>query len=289
MPRFDMPLTRPALLRELYGFDFTDELFAFWDWHQGLSSEDKRTFADVLGLALVGPFDVLAGRFDGASPRYPAVLHWRYVLDPPEFFTVLSGNIDKLHWGYWFDDPGRKEPVVAHYYAADAYELKRDVSLFAALENHIERRREGVEERLEYDPAGAEDYRKELEVLAAFCAKLPETKEPTSVRKTIAATPEGMGIVAPPETYARPWPSTPDVIDEAAIVELVDRELAAGRPGTVLFIGRSIWEPARTLAFEVLARAYGALDRAPLVKIVEAHRAHPALPDLDILSYGSGE
>ena len=104
---------RRRQLRELYGIDFPDELFAFADWHASLSREAARAFHEVLGITLHGPFDVLAGKLDGLVLRYPAVLHWRYQYDPPEMFTVWTGDTDGLHWGYWFDDPERLPPVVA--------------------------------------------------------------------------------------------------------------------------------------------------------------------------------
>ena len=55
----------------------------------------------------LNPFEVLAGRFDGRVPRNSLLLHWRYYDDPPEFFTVLAGGTDGLHWGYFLDDPPR--------------------------------------------------------------------------------------------------------------------------------------------------------------------------------------
>jgi len=64
-------------LRELYPIEFPDELYELWEWHGGLAGEPARAFGRVLGIRLVGPFDVLAGKFDGRELCYPAVLHWR--------------------------------------------------------------------------------------------------------------------------------------------------------------------------------------------------------------------
>src|SRR5262249_35544310 len=114
---------RRRQLRELYGIDFPDELFAFAEWHQSLTKTAAEAMSEVLGVTLHGAFDVLAGKFDGRALRYPALLHWRYQYDPPEMFTVMVGNVDGLHWGYWFDDPGRLPPVVASFYARDSVDL----------------------------------------------------------------------------------------------------------------------------------------------------------------------
>ena len=64
---------------------------------------------------------MLSGRFDGRSPRLSPLLHWACcILDPPEFFTVLLGNVDRLHWGLYLDDPADEgRGCVASYYAND--------------------------------------------------------------------------------------------------------------------------------------------------------------------------
>ena len=69
---------------------------------------------------------MLSGRFDIHTPRLSPLLHWRYYLDPPEFFTVLAGGMDKLHWGYYLDDPAGGRGCVASYYANDASSLSTD-------------------------------------------------------------------------------------------------------------------------------------------------------------------
>jgi hypothetical protein len=39
-----------ARLRELYGFDFPDELFEVAAWHRALTGEAARAFGEVLGI-----------------------------------------------------------------------------------------------------------------------------------------------------------------------------------------------------------------------------------------------
>src|SRR3954469_8750411 len=130
---------RRARLRAEYGFDFPDDFYRFWDLASRLSPlEPLHAFGD-LGVALVGPFEVLAGRFDGRVPKHSLLLHWRYHLDPPEFFTVLAGGSDGLHWGYYLDDPDGGGGCIASYYAQDAFELSVDGdTLFEAVRLHLE-------------------------------------------------------------------------------------------------------------------------------------------------------
>jgi hypothetical protein len=62
---------------------------------------------DLVGLQLVGPFDILAGKHKGVTrnrhgkrPNY--LLHWRYYYDPPEFQTVIRDLGDnQFHLGYF--------------------------------------------------------------------------------------------------------------------------------------------------------------------------------------------
>ena len=61
--------------------------------------------APALKLHLVGPFDVLAGKFHvprRANGAPNCLLHYRYYYDPPELMTVLKGEDDTLfHMGYF--------------------------------------------------------------------------------------------------------------------------------------------------------------------------------------------
>jgi len=60
-------------------------------------------FLPSLGLQLVGPYDVLAGKTRRTVGRCPNYLcHWRYYYDPPEFLTVVRGDDTKqFHMGYY--------------------------------------------------------------------------------------------------------------------------------------------------------------------------------------------
>ena len=67
-----------------------------------LSSE---SFLKTLGLQLVGPYDILAGKHKKSSKKGGApcwLRHWRYYYDPPEFMTVIRGDDKTLfHMGYF--------------------------------------------------------------------------------------------------------------------------------------------------------------------------------------------
>lgn len=65
-------------------------------------------FAEALvssvGLKLVGPYDILAGKHKKAkkSTELNFNLHWRFFYDPPEFQTIIVGDSKtQYHMGYF--------------------------------------------------------------------------------------------------------------------------------------------------------------------------------------------
>ncbi len=296
---------RRARLRAEYGFDFPDDFHRFWEFANRLAPLEPLRALEPLGMALVGPFEVLAGRFDGRVPRHSLLLHWRYYDDPPEFFTVLAGRGDGLHWGYYLDDPDRGEGCLASYYARDAYELSVDGdTLFEALRLH-----------LEYGHAEEEDAGSQ-EVLAELRQRLmkygsgdrPEVGEEYTERyagvsrreeRVVAETMEGMGIVVPPDRY-RPlslarrklWATLRRSRDPIDLVEQARTALALGYPGTALQLGKDLWAttgPRRTAyAVELLDSAYAALGRETLRRVLQTHVANRELESVDILEGEEG-
>jgi hypothetical protein len=303
-------------LRELYGFDWPDDLFRFWDFARRLQPLNPlEALAEPLGIVLVGPFEVLAGRFNGRTPRYSQVLHWRYYDDPPEFFTVLAGDTDGLHWGYYLDDPGPgrvSRPTVASYYARDAFELSADGdSLFEAVRLAVEHAQRDNEDYLAEDSENAPRYTEKLRqigrlrerVLAVATADRTETGDEYLSRYSgswarsewvVARTLKGMGIVVPEGTY-RPlslsdrelWKRLRRNPDPAEVVEEARQAVREGFPGTALKLGKDLWAltGARRTAYavELLTMAYEALGRDVLRHILKTHQANRNLPSVDIL------
>jgi hypothetical protein len=305
---------RRARLRAEYGFDFPEDFYAFWEFANRLSPLDPlHALADPLNVTLVGPFEVLAGRFDGRVPRHSLLLHWRYYDDPPEFFTVLSGHTDGLHFGYFLDEPDRGGGCVAHYYARDAYEFTVDGdTLFEAARLELELSCRDWEEYRDDDPENADEYDTDLEKAAALRRRLteyatgdrPETGDEyaelylgDSSRndRVVAETMEGMGVVAPAGLY-RPL-SLPDErlwrllrrkgTDPAGVVEEARRALRDGFPATALKLGKDLWATTGArkaeYAYELLDAAYQALGRETPRRVLQTHRANRDLPSVDIL------
>lgn len=304
---------RRQRLRAEYGFDFPEGLFQFWAWVNRLAPlAPLEALGESLDLTLVGPFEVLAGRFDGRVPRHSLLLHWRYYDDPPELFTCLAGGGDGLHWGYYLDDPAAGEGCVASYYAQDAYELSVDGdNLFEAVRLHLEYLHSDAETDREGDEDNANQYDLDLARLDDLRQRLmkqatgdrPEVGEEytdlyagTSEREesVVAETMEGMGIVVAPEQYrplsvedGRLWRRLRKQDDPAKLVGEARRALREGHPGTALKLGKDLWAigGGRRMAYaiELLGEAYEALGRGDLLRVLQTHVANRELPSVDIL------
>lgn len=85
-----------------------EDFYHFWQFYQELESKKPyEALLSSLGLQLVGPFDILAGKHKAARSSQPNYhLHWRYFYDPPEFQTIVKGDSKtQHHMGYYRDSP----------------------------------------------------------------------------------------------------------------------------------------------------------------------------------------
>lgn len=73
-----------------------DDFFAFWSFCEAESKNNSKpeNLFKKFGLSLVGPFDVLAKKFDNVDPFEPGdyLRHWRFYYDPPEFQVRTISN-----------------------------------------------------------------------------------------------------------------------------------------------------------------------------------------------------
>jgi hypothetical protein len=304
---------RRRQLRALYGLDFPEDFFLFWQFAtRRRPLEPLAAIAEATDMHLVGPFEVLAGRFDARRPKYSQLLHWRYYLDPPEFFTVLAGGGDGLHLGYYLDDPASGQGCLAYYYAADVFEFAvAGDTLFEAVRLELEDTCGTCLLDRSYFPEHARDFEATLRSVDRLRADLcrygtadqPERGEEyvdkyggVSAReqRVVAATQDNIGIVVPAQLY-RPLSLTDRKLwarlrRDANPRDLVDEALQAlgeGFPGTALKLGKDLWaaggEHQTMYSYELLDAAYAALGREELRRVLREHRAQRELPTVDIL------
>ena len=293
-----------AALRDLYGFEFPDDFFAFAAFAREATEE---ALWDLIGIRLEAPFRLVEPAWKQETPQR----EWagRYYLDPPEFFTVLSGAGDGLHWGYYLDDPDNDPATrcVASYYSNDAFDLTEDgADLWDAVRSQLEHTQ--LSNR-DYWGANDADERDEtmrktdaLRTLLQFygASERPEVMEAYTERdesaspradKIVAPTEEGMGIVLPAELYR----ALPDSQTEAALRAILEPtdpqeivketvrdalQLARdGFPGAALQLGKDWWG-IHPVAFDLLDAAYATLDRPTLRRFLQVARDYQAHCDV---------
>lgn len=262
-----------------YPVEFPDEIFEFWDFARA----NTELLAD-LGVHTDGPFALLDGKpLDGDWPRF--------YRDPPEFFTVMTGDTDGLHWGYWFDAPGEQPPVVASYHHADAFQLSATRSLFEAVRNELEGHWVSAEDNKLDDPDEADHYDRQLErytrlreELSRYALREREevgevyrnryvfTSEKALPRYPVAKTRNGMGIVASAAQYealpgkdrfVEQYDFKPSADDVAKMVAFAEEAAATGRPATALKLGHDLWPYAEHAerSYSMLRLGYAGLQR----------------------------
>ncbi|MGB1216853.1 MAG: ADP-ribosylation family protein, partial [Saprospiraceae bacterium] len=121
-------MTAQNQIKNIYGFDFPSDFFSFYKFIERINNDKELVGEYNKGLGLLGMypgkiFDVFNSDFN--SRNLDLIKEGRYEADPPEFFTVLQGDTDGLHWGYYFDAPSTQtvELWVASYYARDAFSI----------------------------------------------------------------------------------------------------------------------------------------------------------------------
>ncbi|RLS37638.1 MAG: DUF2228 domain-containing protein [Planctomycetota bacterium] len=306
-PAQTMASRRRELLVKLYGFDFPEDFHNFFAACRAEKPlEPLRALEDNLGLRLVGPFEVLAGRFDTVSPPAPMVLQARRRSDLPEFFTVLEEIDGGRRIGYFLDDPDRGGPLavaVADTESGPGIQIEAN-ALAWVLRLWLE---EAVAE-MEGDPELVGDdqasvFRASLEALRApldrllnraglpavpltgqaFIESMPEQHERDALIGL--ATQDGSGVVAPFEVCQTRM--DPRRVQEAIwrtkglawLMRKADSALCRGQAGVALAIGREMWSTGtrkrRGMAAAILEKAYLALGRHSLARVVQADRAYP--------------
>lgn len=99
------------IIKSKFLIQMPDDFYEFWKFCKQLRHFDPVNAFKQHGLTLVGPYDVLAGKYSEYDSDETYWLHWRYYYDPPEFITVLKGDDNSgYHIGYFRDVPG-EHPV----------------------------------------------------------------------------------------------------------------------------------------------------------------------------------
>jgi hypothetical protein len=293
---------RRKQLREWYGLNFPDDLFAVWELAKELRPKAPRDAFEAIALHLDGVFDVLAGQFDRKRPDGPLWTHGMSYQDPPEFFTIFWGECDGYHLGLWFDDPAEPPSCVVSYYNNDAYDLSHfPADLFLTLRRELEHSYESILEYSEDDPDDAHYYRKQLrqhdELREALRPRMPGATrrrkqtgqeyldryadQDVDDSRVVAYTWGHECITAPQALYRDPsadnetiWREVRTPAGAARWLSEAERALQQGYPATALKLGKDIWHlaPKKAVAgaCAVMEAAYHDLGRPLLAQVLRA-------------------
>lgn len=118
------------------------DFYSFWNFCQNLKHTNPLMALKEVGLALVGPFDVLGKKFENTPEKdiKEYVLHWRYFYDPPEFQTVIASTDNSgYHAGYFRDSPEELPIFLAYNFAKSngSFTVVGD-NLFAAVHSYLD-------------------------------------------------------------------------------------------------------------------------------------------------------
>ncbi|KAB0407603.1 hypothetical protein E2I00_017147, partial [Balaenoptera physalus] len=105
----DVPSDLRKEVESHYRLSLPEDFYHFWRFCEGLAPEQPAdSLSASLGLRLVGPYDILAGKhkMKKKSASLNFNLHWRFYYDPPEFQTIIIGDCKtEFHMGYFRDSP----------------------------------------------------------------------------------------------------------------------------------------------------------------------------------------
>jgi hypothetical protein len=281
-------------------------MFTCWAFWLGLSPLERQAVDRFVQPAGLFTYFEEGGREliprEGLDHR----LAWRYYLDPPEFVTVLTGRMDGLHYGLWYDAPDAAPAFVAGYYSRDADAIQCEGrTLLEVLRATIERAARDY-----YPPATASEAEADLfpkwlvrDAIAEYEAEDLEARGNTPLdafcyelfQRRLATCSEIGAVV--PATYDTFMPHPSEVVCDAinrdapvlsAWIAEAERACDNGQPAFALVLGhdfhwRSAGEPQREeAAWRLLGRAYEVLGYGALAAIATLHHHHRHLPSVDI-------
>jgi len=284
---------------------FPEEILLFWDFAKSIRPlEPLNALEDSLGIYLVGAFEILAGKFDNYSGEIPISLHWRYGLDPPEFFTLLARGENRWHAGYYIDAPAGKSYCVASYYANDGLSFNFDGrSLFSAVERYLDDN-ELINDEDEVALTGPElkENKKACDKVRKALLKYQPLAKKIQVgrRNVVEKTIDGVGVVAAENAVGEidesikkkiPYMVWSDT-DYEKVVQEAFRLQAMGKAATALKLAKDLWqvgdEHRMRNAAAIMVEAYKKLARLPFDKILGEHLANLNREWLDILDARTG-
>lgn len=264
------------------GVHIPEEVLQFWNLAAKIKPlEPEKAFEESLGITLVGIFDVLAGKFDNLHNKNLLALHWRYSLDPPEFFTLMAKGNQGWHAGYLLDDCSGKTGCFASSYADEGLSFTVDgKSIFEALQSYL------TEEEMNLEDEGLLDADCVLMKVKSKVEKFLATQKVEQMERDQILPTLDFGGVPKLESVGEPFKELE--LDSIAEEIWSDKGLEkySGKAryflenqqlGAAWKLARDIWqrgdEESLRIAGKVLGEVYAKSARLPFQKILELHLA----------------
>ncbi|GIJ57199.1 ADP-ribosylation family protein [Virgisporangium aurantiacum] len=283
-------------VQRVYGLRLPRHLAVFCAFWESADHAERAALNDLMvwpfGLTEYFADDGLGLRArDGLDER----LHGRYLCDPPEFVTVLSGGSDGLHYGLWYDDPAEVPTLIVHNYARDSAETW--TSGYRTLLGELYGLTRTVLE--DHGDEASAEMRSLLDTLDWFVDADNEAVEADGPvwwagfqrqNTAVSVFPQLPGDAGDPQlgrSRARLKELRAGGAEAAAWIAHAEAELAAGRPALALAVGGELhWlagDEDREVARRLRADGYRLLGRDAIAEIVEVHAANSGLRDVGIL------
>ncbi|XP_055283986.1 histone PARylation factor 1 [Moschus berezovskii] len=314
----DVPSDLRKEVENHYRLPLPEDFYHFWRFCEGLDPEQPAdSLSASLGLRLVGPYDILAGKhkIKKKSASLNFNLHWRFYYDPPEFQTIIIGDSKtQFHMGYFRDSPDELPVFVGTNEAKkNCIIVQSGDNVFAAVKLFLMKKLKEATDKKETSLLKTID-----EKLTEAARELGLSLEQRTVRmkqrdkKVVTKTFHGAGLVVPvdkndvgyrelPETDASlrricrtivEAPSDADRLQAFApiqemmtYVQFANDECDYGMGlelGLDLFCYGSHY--FHKVAGQLLPLAYNLLKRNLFAETVEAHLAHRSQEDVDQLA-----
>ncbi|KAF7414494.1 hypothetical protein HZH68_002983 [Vespula germanica] len=93
-------------IKNLFLVQMPEDFYQFYEFCKLISKNTPLMALKSIHLNLVGPFDILDNKLKSFKnkDKEKYLRHWRYYYDPPELQTIIKGEKDGLHLGYWRDE-----------------------------------------------------------------------------------------------------------------------------------------------------------------------------------------
>ncbi len=186
---------RKAQLKSVYGYEFPDELFEFYDWYRRAQKYYNHTMYNFVQIETKGICDILDDKFN--DKVHPALtLVDREAFDAPEFVPVFLIRNADMEFGYWFDTPNSKPVIVSHRGNSEQRSYMYDSdSLLTVVHSIIENQCTSTQWYLKDDPFEVDDHRRIHEEMCHTLSELPAVNIKNKKRKIHCETNDEMGII----------------------------------------------------------------------------------------------